>query len=146
MMTTSYFKNRHVDNFADFINDDLVTLDELGIPRKRNNLDKVKNGYGNKLLEFVKETVLLLNGRVGEDRHEGRLTCKNLSTVDYCLCSVKLLKCVNNFRILEFSSLYSDVHSPLHITFAKNKFIENADYITDQNVVIEKEKKKLVGQ
>ena len=54
MMTTSYFKNRHVDNFADFINDDLVTLDELGIPRKRNNLDKVKNRYRNKLLEFCK--------------------------------------------------------------------------------------------
>jgi hypothetical protein len=35
-------KNRHGDNFADFINDDLVALDELGIPRKRNNLDKVK--------------------------------------------------------------------------------------------------------
>ena len=32
-------KNRHGDNFADFINDDLVTLDGLGIPRKRNNLD-----------------------------------------------------------------------------------------------------------
>jgi hypothetical protein len=36
---------------------------------------------------------------------------------------VKLLKWVNNFRILEFSSLYSDVHSPL------------------QNVVIEREKR-----
>jgi hypothetical protein len=30
----------------------------------------------------------------------------------------------------------------LHISFSKTKFIENADYITDQNVVIEKEKKK----
>jgi hypothetical protein len=47
-------KNRHGDNFADFINDDLVTLDELGIPRKRNNLDKVRNGYGNKLLKSCK--------------------------------------------------------------------------------------------
>jgi hypothetical protein len=49
-MTTSYFKKRHVDNFVDFINDDLVTLDELGIPRKRNNLDKIKNGSEYKLL------------------------------------------------------------------------------------------------
>ena len=54
---------------------------------------------------------------------------------------MKLLKWVNNFRILEFSSLYSDVHSPLHITFSKKKFIENADYITDQNVVIERGKR-----
>ena len=30
--------NRHVDNCVDFINDDLVTLDELRIPRKRNIL------------------------------------------------------------------------------------------------------------
>jgi hypothetical protein len=34
-----------------------------------------------------------------------------LSTVDYCLCSVKRFKWVNNFRILEFSSLNSDVRS-----------------------------------
>jgi hypothetical protein len=78
-------KNRHGDNFSDFINDDLVTIDELGIPRNRNNLDKVKNGYENKLLEFCKgNSLFLLNGRVGEDHREGRLTCKNLSTVDYC--------------------------------------------------------------
>ena len=32
--------------------------------------------------------------------------------------------------------------APLHITFSKKKFIENTDYVTDQNVVIEKEKKK----
>ena len=54
---------------------------------------------------------------------------------------MKLLKCANNFRILEFSSLYSDVHSQLHITFSKKKLIENTDYITDQNVVIEKDKR-----
>jgi hypothetical protein len=59
------YKNRHGDNFADFINDDLVTLDELRIPKNRNNLDKVKNGYENKLLEFCKGNCLfLLNGRV----------------------------------------------------------------------------------
>jgi hypothetical protein len=52
-----------------------VTIDELGIPRKRNNLDKVKNGYGNKLLEFCKgNSLFLLNGKVGEDQREGRLT------------------------------------------------------------------------
>jgi hypothetical protein len=78
-----------------------VPLDELGIPRKRNNLDKVRNGYGNKLLKSCKgNSLFLLNGTGGVDQREGRLTSKKLSTVDYCLCSVKLLKCVNNFRIL----------------------------------------------
>jgi hypothetical protein len=51
--------------------------------------------------------LFLLNGRVGEDQHEGRLTCKNSSTVDYCLCTVYLLKYINNLKILHFSSIYS---------------------------------------
>ena len=39
-------KNRHGDDFIDFINDDLVTLDELEILRKRKSMDKVKIGTG----------------------------------------------------------------------------------------------------
>ena len=45
--------NGRTSNYDNFINDDLVTLDELGIPRKKNNLDKVRNGYGNKLLKSI---------------------------------------------------------------------------------------------
>jgi hypothetical protein len=53
----------------------------------------VKNCYGNKLLELCRgNSLFLLNGRVGEDQHEGRLTCKNSSTVDYCLCTVYLIR------------------------------------------------------
>ena len=86
-------KKRRGDDFIDFINDDLVALDELEIPRQRKSMDKVKNWYGNKLLELCRSNNLfLLNGRVGEDQHEGRLTCKNSSTVDYCLSAVYLLK------------------------------------------------------
>jgi len=40
--------------FIDFINDDLVTIDELEIPKKRKSMDKIKNGYGNKLLELCR--------------------------------------------------------------------------------------------
>jgi hypothetical protein len=101
-------KNRHGDDFIDFINDDLVALDKLEIPRQRNSMDTVKNCYGNKLLELCRgNSLFLLNGRVGEDQHEGRLTCKNSSTVDYCLCTVYLLKYINNLKILHFSSIYS---------------------------------------
>ena len=103
-------KNRHGDDFIDFINDGLVTLDELEIPRKRKSMDKLKNGYRNKLLELCRgNSLFLLNGRVGEEQHEGRLTCKNSSTVDYCLCTVYLLKYINNFKIRDFSSLYPGV-------------------------------------
>jgi hypothetical protein len=45
-------KNRRGDDFIDFINDGLVALDELEIPRQRKSMDKVKNWYGNKLLEL----------------------------------------------------------------------------------------------
>ena len=38
-------KNRHGDDFIDFINDDLVALDELEISRERKSMDKVKNWF-----------------------------------------------------------------------------------------------------
>jgi len=38
-------KNRHGDDFIEFINDDLVALDELEIPRQRKSMDKVKNWF-----------------------------------------------------------------------------------------------------
>ena len=90
-------KNRRGDDFIDFINDELVALDELEIPRQRKSMDTVKNWYGNKLLELCRgNNLFLLNGRVGENQHEDRLTCKNSSTVDYCLCTVYLLKYINH--------------------------------------------------
>ena len=92
--------------FIDFINDDLETLDELEIPRKRKSMDIVINGYGNKLLELCRgNSLFLLNGRLGEDQHEGRPTCRNSSSIDYCLCKLYLLKYINNFKILD-SAVY----------------------------------------
>lgn len=63
-------KNRHGDDFIDLINDDIVTLDELEIPRKGKRMDNVKNGYGNKLFQLCRgNSLFLLDGRVGEDQH-----------------------------------------------------------------------------
>jgi hypothetical protein len=57
------------DDFIDFINDELVALDELEIPRQRKSMDTVKNWYGNKLLELCRgNNLFLLNGRVGENQ------------------------------------------------------------------------------
>jgi hypothetical protein len=33
---------------------DVLTLDELHIPRKRSSSDPIKNGHGKKLLDFCK--------------------------------------------------------------------------------------------
>ena len=139
-------KNRRGDDFNDFINDGLVALDELEIPRQRKSMDKVKNWNGNKLLELCRRNNLfLLNGRVGEDQHEGRLTCKNSSTVDYCLCTVYLLKYINNVKILDFSSLYSDVHSPIQINILKRELENNFNHIAGQTLETGVEKIKRWG-
>ncbi|CAG2222139.1 unnamed protein product [Mytilus edulis] len=97
-------------------------LDELNIPKKRNSLDRVKNGYGKRLLDLCKgNNLFIVNGRIGDDRQYGKLTCRNSSIVDYCISSVELLKYFTNFHVLDFCTLYSDVHSPLQITLASTK-------------------------
>ncbi|CAG2215468.1 unnamed protein product [Mytilus edulis] len=92
-------------------------LDDLNIPRTRNNPDKVVNCYGRKFLEFCKNNkVFILNGRVGQDVI-GRPTSRSNSVIDYIICTSHFLRCVSNFEILEFSKLFSDVHSPLKLSF-----------------------------
>ena len=88
--------------------------------------DPIKNGYGKKLLDFCKgNNLFIVNGRIGDDRNKGRLTCKNASIVDYCISSVCLLKYFSNFAVLDFSHFYSDVHCPLEISMSCSAF-ENA--------------------
>ncbi|CAC5384946.1 unnamed protein product [Mytilus coruscus] len=53
------------------------------------------------------------NGRAGKS------TSKNLSVVDYALSTAYLLKFVTKFEVLEFSKLYSDIHSPLSLVLGE---------------------------
>ena len=46
---------------------------------------------------------------MGDDRNKGKLTCKNVSIVDYCISSVCLLKCFSNFAVLDFSHQQGDL-------------------------------------
>ena len=109
-------ENKHTADCSYFINNDVFILDEIGISRTRNNMDKVKNNYGNKLLDFCKSNNLFIaNGRVGADAEIGKCTCRNASVVDYCLSSAHFLKCIANFEVLDFNCLYSDVHTPLQL-------------------------------
>jgi hypothetical protein len=58
-------------------------LEELGIPLRRANEDKVINQYVRKLLDFCKyNDVFILNGRICEDKDIGKFTCKNVGVVD----------------------------------------------------------------
>ena len=91
-------------------------LEELNIPVNRTSQDIVKNQYGNRLLELCKcNDLFIVNGRIGGDTNIGKLTCKNSSIVDYVISSVDFLKCIVDMDVLEFSKLYSDVHSSISL-------------------------------
>ena len=50
-------------------------------------MDKVKSRSG--LLDICKtNNLFIVNGRIGDDKTKsGKLTCKNSSVVDYCICT-----------------------------------------------------------
>ena len=58
--------------------------------------------------------MFVLNGRVGKDQ-AGKPTSKNNSNVDYAISSAHVLRKVEDFDILEFSKLFSDIHSPVSL-------------------------------
>jgi hypothetical protein len=61
----------------------------------------------NKVWFFCSSTV-----KSDDKTESGKLTCKNSSVVDYCICTCSFLLFVYNFNVLDFCRLYSDVHSP----------------------------------
>ena len=103
-----------IEEFVDVNHNHYFEFSEFKLNRK--SKDKSKNRFGNQLLEFCKmNNFYILNGRSKSD-HNGDLTCRNASVVDYCICSSNLLPILLDFEIKEFSSLLSDVHSPLMVT------------------------------
>jgi hypothetical protein len=54
--------------------------------------------------------LFIVNGRIGDNK-EGNLTCRNASVVDYTICNSEFLENIVNMSILDFSRLFSDVHS-----------------------------------
>ena len=60
----------------------------------------------------------MMNGRLGKDQM-GNLTCRNASVVDYCLSNVNVLERLVDLEILEFPTLFSDVHTPFTLTLKK---------------------------
>jgi hypothetical protein len=60
----------------------------------------------------------MMNGHLGKDQM-GNLTCRNASVVDYCLSNVNVLERLVDLEILEFPTLFSDVHTPFTLTLKK---------------------------
>jgi hypothetical protein len=64
---------------------DVYILDDLDIPRLRNNPDNIVNTNGRKLISFCKnDNMFVLNGRVGKDK-SGKPTSKNNSLLTMLL-------------------------------------------------------------
>ena len=54
------------------------------VPVERSNADNTVSTYERQLLELCKNNnLLILNGRIGQDNIEPKVTCKDKSTVDY---------------------------------------------------------------
>ncbi|VDI19453.1 Hypothetical predicted protein [Mytilus galloprovincialis] len=108
----------HHDNSDYVVIDYASCLNQFNMLRMRYSKDVSTNSYGNHLLDMCKNNNLfILNGRVNGDK-EGMFTCRQSSVVDYFICTHSLLYCIHEMLVSDFSSLYSDVHSPLSLTMS----------------------------
>ena len=68
--------------------------------------------HGKKLIDLCKtQNLLIVNGRVGEDKGVGQFTSKNNSVIDYVLAPPNFFSQFHTFQIHEFNPLLSDVHA-----------------------------------
>ncbi|CAC5394516.1 unnamed protein product [Mytilus coruscus] len=72
---------------------------------------------------------------IGNDK-AGKSTNENLSVVYYALSTAYLLKFVENFEILEFSKLYSDIHSPLSLVLGEIRHEFTYQNECDRNISV----------
>ena len=92
-------------------------LDSLNLPHARVSKDHKVNNNGTKLIDLCQQLNLIIcNGRLGADKPIGNTTCKDKSVIDYCIASTTCLPYIENFEILDFSALLSDVHCPIKIS------------------------------
>ena len=74
--------------------------------------DKIIKNEGNMLLDMCKSnSMLILNGRCGDDKSNGSMTFRNKSVIDYSIVSFQSLQFIKSFRVLELGTLFSDGHS-----------------------------------
>ena len=73
--------------------------------------DKIINNEGNILLDMCKSnSMLILNGRGGDDKFNGSMPFRNQSVIDYSTVSFQSLQFIKSFRVLELDTLFSDGH------------------------------------
>ena len=112
---------------------DEYVCDEI-IPRCSE--DKVINTNGHLLIEFCKQTsIIMFNGRCGLDRNVGKFTFNGhagQNVIDYILVSRDLYKQIAEFSVGD-PNIISD-HSILNFTLQVSVVNEEADYYTQEDV------------
>ena len=93
-------------------------LDLLEINKRRENRDKTPtNKAGKRLIECCKNyNILIANGRVGFDQHQGNFTTKDRSTIDYIILSPGLLASTITFDIEKYDPILSNVHKCINLS------------------------------
>ena len=93
-------KNFGLEQLCDDFSDVLNNFQLNSVPLLRDNDDSAINSYGNMMLDFCKNTNLLItNGRLGKTENSRRVTCKDRSTVDYYLCNISLFPPIRRVHI-----------------------------------------------
>ncbi|MES9881290.1 MAG: reverse transcriptase family protein [Sedimenticola sp.] len=111
----AFLCNEHnLEFIVDEYNEILSHFQNTNVSLERINADSGTNTYGYELIEFCKfNNLFILNGRTGHDDHIGMKTCRDASTVDYFIASPNLFACIDDFHVMEFCSMFSDVHNPV---------------------------------
>ena len=99
------------DDIASFL-DKTNILEDLSIPLDRVSYDNKTNKSGYWLTDLCKNiNTFIVNGKFGKDEGVGAATFHDKYVIDYTLCSAENLKILNDLKIVELDSLFSDVHS-----------------------------------
>ena len=75
-------------------------IEKTNVSKYRVSQDKIINNEGNMLLDMCKSnSMLIFNGRCGNDRNNGAMTFRNQSIIGYSIVSFQSLQYVKNFCV-----------------------------------------------
>jgi hypothetical protein len=150
----SRYCNCDVLLFGDFnaytqTNDDFVSFDDAdsefllysdafhecnsqqALPRFSNDVHRLNN-FGHRLLDLCKsQSILIFNGRLGNDAQIGKCTSNGCSVVDYVIGSPDLFSKVLEFEVNAFDAMFSDVHCPVSLSL-KLEHVSNS--VTESSI------------
>ena len=91
---------------------DRISIKGVGFPTGRFNSDNSQiNNYGHRLLEICRSfNINIATGRLSSNEFLGRKTCKASTVVNYAVLSPLLFTVVEDFKVLPFDPMMSDVH------------------------------------